>query len=362
MKYVHARSFLNKYLNRLEIRAHRTRLLSRPVYLSIEPTLMCNSRCIMCNRNAVRKEEVSHVTGFLSWTTLKSLYPLLVWSERVLFGGFGEPLLHPEYVSMLAYIKSCGPEVYFFTNGILLTPEVSQGLIDAGADQISVSFGGATAETYRRIRGVDMAPIVEHLEVLRALKQKRGIKKPIVTFNVVAMNSVLKELDDLIELAAHLGVSEITMPNLSVQDEQMRSESPWYDLSTARVVLTRASRLAARYGIVFIPPNLTPQRIPCWSLFNSLTVAWDGLVLSCPMERYILGSIPEEDPCAVWNKPSIIALRQKVLRSGIHTVCPNCFCWDNRPEAFLHPHENSRVFAHDLRTHRQEIKKGQVDR
>jgi MoaA/NifB/PqqE/SkfB family radical SAM enzyme len=358
MKYVGIRSFLNKYLNRLEIRGKRTRLSSRPVYLSVEPTLMCNSNCVMCNRNAARKEEVARTRGFLSWSVLRSLSPFFSWSERVLFGGFGEPLLHPEYVPMLAYIKAHGPEVYFFTNGMLLTPEVSEGLLGAGVDQISVSFGGADPETYRRVRGVEMAPVVENLEALTALKKRRGTEKPLLTFNVVAMNSVIKELDSLILLAARLGVSEITMPNLSVQDQSVRKESPWEDLPAARAALCRAAAHAARYKIAFSPPDLVPKRLPCWSFFNSLTIAWDGLVLSCPMERYILGRLPEEDPAAVWNKPQVVAIRKKILAEGIQAVCPNCFCWDNRPEAFLHPHENSRIFAHDLSVPRADERPG----
>jgi MoaA/NifB/PqqE/SkfB family radical SAM enzyme len=348
MKYVNLKSFSNKYLNAAEIRAGRTRLGSRPVHITIEPTLKCNSNCVMCNRNAVRKEEVGR-SGFLSWSTLKKLDPFLPWAERVLFGGFGESLLHPEYIPMLRHIKRRGPEVYFYTNGILLTPETSMKLLDAGVDQISISFGGGHPGTYRRVRGVEMAPIVDNLRALRKIRDSRTGDTPKVTFNIVAMNSVLDEMQEILELASNLGVSEVSMPNLTVQKPELEAESPWIDTARSRRILKKAGETAERLGIHLEPPDLTVSRGSCTALFKSMTITWDGLVLSCPMERFIIGNVNHGPVRKIWNGAGMIRLRRKQLAAGIETLCPNCFCWNNRPEAFLNPHYNSREFATDLR-------------
>ena len=348
MKYVNLRSFANKQLNLAEIRRGRVRLWSRPVHLTVEPTLRCNSNCVMCNRNAVRREEVTR-SGFLSWATLENLDPFLPWAERVLFGGFGESLLHPEYVPMLRHIKRKGPEVYFYTNGILLTPETSRELAEAGVDQISVSFGGARPETYRRVRGVEMGPILENLLALKEIRASRKDGTPKVTFNIVAMNSVLEEMQEILELAAVLGVSEVSMPNLAVQRPELTGESPWVDLPRSRKILAQAAQTAARLGIHLDPPDLHESRGSCNALFRAMTLAWDGLVLSCPMERFILGDVHRTPVREIWNGPAMTRLRQRQREQGLAKVCPNCSCWDNRPEAFMQPHENSRVFATDLR-------------
>lgn len=348
MKFVNTRSFVNKSVNLLEIRQGRLRLFSRPVHITIEPTLLCNSNCVMCNRNAIRKEEVKR-SGFLDWSVLKRLRPFLRWTERVLFGGFGEPLLHPEYISMLDYIKHQGPEVYFYTNGILLTPETSRDLIDTGIDQISISFGGGHPETYRRIRGVEMRPIVENLKALHAIRSERHLSKPEMTFNLVAMNSIMDEMDEIIRLAATLGVSEISMPNLTVQRPDLAHESPWMDVERSRRILSEAVRKAGQNGIRLIPPDLNESRGSCSALFKSLTVTWDGLILSCPMERFILADVTETPIQDIWNGPAMLHLRRRYLKEGVEHLCPNCFTWDNRPGAFLSPHFNSREFAEDLR-------------
>src|SRR6185369_520148 len=150
MFYVNAKSFVNKLVNRAEIKLGRSRLLSRPVELTMEPTLECNSNCVMCNRNFSR-QEVKQTKGFLSWDVFNKVRPFFPTAERVLFGGFGEPLMHPHYLEMLKEIKKSGPFVYVFTNGILLNEMVGKELVDAGMDMICVSMGGATKETYHKI-------------------------------------------------------------------------------------------------------------------------------------------------------------------------------------------------------------------
>lgn len=348
MKYVTPRSFLNKRLNILEKRARRTRLFSRPVCLHVEPTLQCNSFCVMCNRSAVRKGE-DRGAGFLSWETLYALGPFFPWAEQVLFGGFGEPLLHPEYVSMLGHIKGLGPEIYFITNGILLAPDTSEALVEAGVDRIYVSFGGARPETYRKVRGVDMEPIVENLRALKGIKGRRGARRPRIIFNIVAMNSMLEELEEVVALAASLGVEEIDLPHLSVQKPELEEESPWLDPERARPMLERATRCAREEGIELHLPEFVPKKLRCTQLFDSLTITWDGKVLSCPMERHLLGDLACESAQSVWNRPELVALRRRALEEGCEGICPNCFCCDSRAETFLHPHENSRRFAADIR-------------
>ena len=348
MKFVNSRAFFNKRVNNLEIRLQRARLLSKPVYLVVEPTLQCNSFCVMCNRNAVRKGEDTNA-GFLTWEILHALDPFFRWAEQVIFSGFGEPLLHKEFLPMLAHIKSLGPEVSFFTNGILLTPEISRQLLPIGLDRISISFGGATPETYRYVRGIEMDVVVENIRALHLLKKELCTKKPVIALNIVAMNSVLKELDRLIPLAASLGVEEITMPHLTVQRPDLAEESPWKDLDHAKKLLEEAYRRAKVQGISFKPPDLSHQIHACKALLNSFMVTWDGNILSCPLERYLFGSIPQESPAYVWNRPELEEIRKRVFEEGISKVCPNCFCWDNRAESYLDPHENSRRYAYDLR-------------
>jgi MoaA/NifB/PqqE/SkfB family radical SAM enzyme len=70
----------------------------------------------------------------------------------VFFGGFGEPLFHPDIVEMVAQAKKVGCRVELITNGTLLTPQCSRALIDAGLDLVWVSLDGARPDSYADVR------------------------------------------------------------------------------------------------------------------------------------------------------------------------------------------------------------------
>ena len=345
MFYVNAKSFANKLLNRAEIKFKRTRLLSRPVDLTLEPTLECNSNCIMCNRNFSR-QEVKQAKGFLSWKTFDKVRPFFASAERVLFGGFGEPLLHPDYLKMLREIKKAGPYVHVFSNGILMKEAIGRSLVDEGMDMICISMGGATRETYRKIRGVDTFDIVtDNIRRVSEYKKSLGTDSPLLSFNIVAMRSLLVEMEAIVELAHDIGVRHIAMPNLVAQGPAMEQESLWLCRDEALAVFTKAANLATQYGITFIPPNLNIEQTQCNTLFNRLNINWDGTIMSCAMERYIIGNLSRQTIAEIWNGKGMRELRHNVIEKGFESTCPKCTCWDYNTENYLHPSSNSRAFA-----------------
>jgi MoaA/NifB/PqqE/SkfB family radical SAM enzyme len=345
MFYVNAKSFANKLLNRAEIKLKHTRLLSQPVELTLEPTLECNSNCIMCNRNFSRKE-VKQARGFLSWDTFNKVRPFFSTAERVLFGGFGEPLLHPDYLKMLREIKKAGPYVYVFSNGILMKEAVGRALVDEGMDMICISVGGATRETYRKIRGVDAFDnVTDNIRRISEYKKRLGTDLPLLSFNIVAMRSLLGEMEAIVKLAHDTGVRHIAMPNLVAQGPEMEQESPWLCRDEALAAFANAADLAMKYGITFIPPNLNVEQGRCNALFNRLNINWDGAIMSCAMERYIVGDLRKQTITEIWNGKGMRELRHKVIAEGFAATCPKCTCWDNNPENYLHPSINSRAFA-----------------
>jgi len=345
MRYVTLLSFANKILNHYEQRVRRKRLISHPVEITLEPTLQCNSNCLMCNRNFSRKE-TKKAEGFLSWEIFERVRPLFRFAESVEFSGFGEGLLHPEYLKMLKEIKRSGPYVHCFSNGVLLNEDMGKGLVDAGMNRIGISIGGATRETYRMIRGIDaFDTVVENIRRLTAYKRKQGKKDPELSFNVVAMTSLLGEMNSLVNLASELGVNDITMPNLVVQGAIVKDESLWLHRERAISVFKSAAKSALEKGISFHPPRLEIARSDCNAFYRRTYISWDGKVLSCPLERYILGDIRDKSFGEIWNGRGLRTLREQYNREGLECTCPNCSCWDNRPEVFLSPPENSREYA-----------------
>jgi molybdenum cofactor biosynthesis enzyme MoaA len=72
--------------------------------------------------------------------------------ETVFFGGMGEPLFHPNIISMVKAAAGKNKRVELLTNGTLLTREMSAALLDAGLKRLWVSIDSFETEGYESIR------------------------------------------------------------------------------------------------------------------------------------------------------------------------------------------------------------------
>ena len=72
--------------------------------------------------------------------------------EEIDLTGSGEPLMNKNLDQMVRIAKDSGCRVGFSTNGVLLTPDRFDGLLDAGLDWVAFSIDAATSETYQKIR------------------------------------------------------------------------------------------------------------------------------------------------------------------------------------------------------------------
>ncbi|GHV47007.1 hypothetical protein FACS1894204_09780 [Synergistales bacterium] len=82
------------------------------------------------------------------------LHPL----KALIFAGHGEPLTHPDISAMVAYAKEkkVAERVEIVTNASLLTPTLSDALIQAGVDRVRVSLQGLSAQKYKDVARVDI--------------------------------------------------------------------------------------------------------------------------------------------------------------------------------------------------------------
>jgi MoaA/NifB/PqqE/SkfB family radical SAM enzyme len=122
-----------------------------PRSLYVETTSRCNSLCETCILTFGGREAPKDL-GYPEFRRIVDQFPVL---ERVVLHGIGEPLLNRELPAMIEHAKARGAHVLFNTNAITLNGRWPAALVDAGLDEIRVSLDGSTAETYRRVRGVD---------------------------------------------------------------------------------------------------------------------------------------------------------------------------------------------------------------
>src|SRR2546425_8600423 len=112
-----------------------------------ETTDHCNAECIMCPRD---KHEHGREHGVMSLEFYKRSIDEVValGAKKIVLTGFGEPLVDKTLEQKVAYAKSHGLNTYIISNGSLLTEKRASGLIEAGLDEMRISFYGMRPETY----------------------------------------------------------------------------------------------------------------------------------------------------------------------------------------------------------------------
>jgi len=121
-----------------------------PPLVRIETTNACNARCTICPHSEMARE--------IRWMD-DGLFERII--DQCAAGGcreihlhnFGEPMLDRQIEQRVAAAKQRGvPRVKIFCNGSLLDEQRMKGLLEAGLDELKVSFDGATREEFERIR------------------------------------------------------------------------------------------------------------------------------------------------------------------------------------------------------------------
>jgi sulfatase maturation enzyme AslB (radical SAM superfamily) len=165
---------LREILGILEGESPITKLLHPEV--RYEVTDHCNATCIMCPRD---KHEHGREHGIMDQAKYERSIDEVaaLGAKKVVLTGFGEPMLDRRLEQKIAYAKSKGLSTYFITNASALTPVRSQKLLNAGLDEMRVSFYGMRPETYNAVmQGLDFERTKKGvLEFLR-LRDEMGKK------------------------------------------------------------------------------------------------------------------------------------------------------------------------------------------
>ncbi len=123
---------------------------SFPRTIRVECTNACNAACTICPHRQM-KRPVSVMPPDLYGRIVRECADN--GCREIHLHNFGEPLLDHGLEERIRLAKDAGiGKVKIFSNGALLTEERSRRLIEAGLDEIAISFDGATREEFERIR------------------------------------------------------------------------------------------------------------------------------------------------------------------------------------------------------------------
>jgi MoaA/NifB/PqqE/SkfB family radical SAM enzyme len=190
------------------------------VYL--EPTARCNLACETCVRNTW-KEPMGDM-DIRVFERLLAQFGRFPHLKSVMFGGFGEPTVHPSILAMIRGIKGKGLRAEMVTNGTLLDEAMAEGIVASGLDALWVSFDGASEASYEAIReGANYAGVIGNVRRLLDISKDRGRRIEIGIAFVVMKKNIddLSRIDRLIEA---VGASRVSVSNVLPYSAEMEKQ------------------------------------------------------------------------------------------------------------------------------------------
>jgi MoaA/NifB/PqqE/SkfB family radical SAM enzyme len=334
----------NLCTTRVAYEGHTEKSGAGPLEAFIEVSAQCNLRCRMCAINVDRRYRPAAGRPTLFAPELfTKLTPLLRTAVRCYLFGLGEPLLNP---NLFEYVSTCsagGSEVWFNTNATLIDQSIADRLALAGTDAVTVSIDGASAATYESIRrGASFDRAIAGVRALIEAKERFG--RPSVDVSFVAMASNFKELPELIDLCAELGVGSVHVePLYSQREDHLEAHYNREHLGllgaaavdrTLDSAMQRSRATGVRLSSRFVAERVDPDYVrhslsepPWWRCSEPWTAVWitsAGEVRCCCLNDTSFGSLLEQPFEAIWNGAAFREFRRSQQHGQGPPSCANC--------------------------------------
>lgn len=290
--------------------------LATPFVIQIFPIYSCNFKCRYCIFQYPKKKR-----GFISDKVVMDLrvykkcvrdmakFPQKIKVLR--FVGIGEPLLHPQIAEMVKYTasKKVAKTIEIITNGSLLTPKISNALIDAGLNRMVVSLQGTSGQKYRQIcqANINFEKFVDQLRYFYHHKGKAKLYLKIIDC----------ALDDKADEKKFYQIFGNICDTIAIEHTVPIHSEVDYD----KVLKGKKMKLT-QFGLPAKKVKVCPQP------FFHLQINPDGKVVPCYSFEYpaILGDARKESVVDIWNGQKFKEFRRKMLAGvkSIGKICARC--------------------------------------
>jgi MoaA/NifB/PqqE/SkfB family radical SAM enzyme len=336
-----------------------------------EATMRCNLHCEFC-----------YVLDFLNiegeWRqemtldALRKAFPDQEGFQISLTGG--EIFMRKDILSVLALFKDKGYDCgYLTTNGTIISEERADSLASLAAagflKHISVSVDGP-GELHDRARGLKGTFERTTAGLRRLQEAARRKQAPLrVSINTTVAHESLDALDEMVDVAGELGVDAIGLNHLMFSTPEEAQETarligaadtsviatfitpdPGLDIARVRQKVTALAEKCRKRNILFDyrpkvhAPLIENYYTPgaklegrCLYPFLHARVGFSGKVYFCPFIRVEVGDLSQSSLEEIWNGPTYVEMRRKLLEQGIFPVCRRCCKVELAPEPVAQP-------------------------
>ncbi len=271
-----------------------------PPCIQIEPTSICNFRCVMCYQ--IDKSFSSKSNGFMGYMNFdifkKVIDEVEGNLEAVTFASRGEPTLSKDLEKMLKYCENKFLALKLNTNASLLNEKLIHSLLSSDLQTIVFSIDEKNKENYEKIRvNSKFEKILKNLELFNKIRNTHYKKdKKIVRITGVKINK---------------------KQNL----EEMKNQ--WKDFADI-IAFTNYSPWESSYE-----NKINDIITACSELFQRIFVWWNGKVNPCDYDyKSILSkwNVKQKTIKEIWNSDYYNLIRKRHLEKQRSMIepCKRC--------------------------------------
>ena len=271
-----------------------------PPYLQIEPSSICNFRCVFCFETDTTFTNKKN--GFMGRMTYDLFKKIIDNAEgRVEFislASRGEPLACQDIEKMLIYTKGKFLNLKINTNASMLDESKCHAILSGGVKTVVFSADAADEKLYAKLRvNGKLSIILKNIERFQKIRETKYPKNPIISRVSGVKYSKEQKFDDMINLWDGLA-DEIAFVNYNPWENSYQKE----------------------------PNHL---KSPCSDLWRRMFVWWDGKVNPCDVDyksKLSVGIFPDKELSEIWKSNAYNHLRQKHIKKQRSKLIPCQSC------------------------------------
>lgn len=291
--------------------------LDTPYNLKVEVSSLCNARCVYCAHAA---KDHGVYEGNMSWELFERI---LEESHRfphrykvMEMFSFGESMCNPELAKMIrrSKVEDVAEKINLTTNGLLITKDRADELLDSGIDIIRISLQGLDAKAYWdtcKVK-VDFETFLNNLKYLYENRGSCSVRMKIADVAIAGIPNGKERFEQIFGSIADSIFIETIIPMYADMDYKTIDESIYQRSINGR-------------------ENIEQKEVHkvCNRPFYRLRVAADGKVTAacCDIPNdFYYGDIYKESLVDIWNgkKRRDFLKMQLEGKRFLHPICKEC--------------------------------------
>jgi radical SAM protein with 4Fe4S-binding SPASM domain len=288
-------------------RVHSREEPTRPLFLKVEVTNICNANCTFCAyQHQTRAKQVMTPAVF---NKLIDEFNELGGGTLVLTPVVGESLVDKDFADKVRYARSKKniTHIELNTNGILLTREKFEELAQAGVTRVFLSISGLEREEYKRVYRVDKFERI--YRQLLEISESGHFKKIPFTLNLR---------------------SDSLLPQFLPAHRELKRRGYRFSRAYAFASWLGAIKSEDLTGWMFLKPGRPPKRTPCAFMWGAMGVYANGKMTACTCQDFdgndelCMGNIMDQKLDAPWKEGKYAEVARRFRAGDPPAPCKTC--------------------------------------